>query len=93
MKFKGKSTEPERTKENVWSPKENKIIAVIEDGFFETTDEDLIQQLTELGYEQFADIPIKVAEEKNDTPLARKRILVEEPEMIKVETKVKKVKK
>ena len=93
MKFKGKSAEPERIKENVWSPKDNKIIAVIEDGIFETTDENLIQQLTGLGYEIFEDMPVKVVEKKNDTPLAMKRIPEEETKVIKAETKTKKVKK
>jgi len=62
MKFKGKSIEPNRVKENVWNPKTNKIIAVIENGIYETESEDIIEQLKELNYEIIEEQPEKIEE-------------------------------
>jgi signal recognition particle subunit SEC65 len=64
MKFKGKSSEPNRVKENVWNPKTNKVVAIIENGIYETENEDIIEQLKELNYEIIEEQPIKIEEPK-----------------------------
>jgi hypothetical protein len=73
MRFKGKAIEPGRVKENVWYPKTSKVIAIIENGVFETADETVIDQLKELGYEIIQDEAPVIKEEKTDTPMATKR--------------------
>jgi hypothetical protein len=73
MKFKGKAAEPNRVKENVWHPGEGRIIAVIENGIYETDNEDTIQQLKELGYDEYIEVVEKQIEKPDDTPMTRKR--------------------
>lgn len=70
MEFKGKLKEPNRAIEHVYYSKEEKFIASIEHGVFETEDEQVIEWMKELGYEVLEDSVIGVElpqEEANET--------------------------
>jgi len=73
MKFIGKSAEPERVRENVWSPETSKVCATFENGIFETEDKKTIELLQKLGYEELIERPVKVIEKVEDTPMSAKR--------------------
>jgi hypothetical protein len=73
MKFKGKVKEPNRVKENVWDPKASRVIAVIENGVYETGSEDVIQKLKSLGYEEYVEPEAEVIEKDQSAPMTRPR--------------------